>query len=776
MRGERIRIRGTVQGVGFRPHVWRLARSAGITGDICNDNEGVLINAWGDSQALEEFVEEIETRKPPLAVIESVERQPQPNDIDAPGNFSILDSGAGAPLTAVAADAASCHQCLAEARNPRNRRAGYPFTNCTHCGPRYSIIRAIPYDRANTSMAPFAMCTNCLAEYYEPEDRRFHAQPNACPDCGPQLWLEDVDGNAVGELRNADALARAAALIASGHIVAVKGMGGVHLAVDACNAQAVDTLRERKRRYRKPLALMARDIAEVRRYAYLDWTEAKALHSPAAPIVILRRRDAHDDLAPGIAPGQDQLGFMLPYTPLHLELMRHLRGPIVLTSGNLSEEPQCTDNTDARERLAGIADYLLLHDRDIVNRVDDSVVRVTAGHLRTLRRARGFAPGQLALPPGFEGADGVLATGADLKNTFCLLKDGYAILSPHMGDLEDAPTQVDYRRAIALHRQLYAMEPQLLAADMHPDYHSSHYARELAASADLPCAEIQHHHAHIAAVLGEHGLPRDSAPVLGIALDGLGYGDDGGIWGGEFLLADYAQSQRIGRFRPVPMLGGNLAMREPWRCALAHLWSVDDWESLAGRHAALECIAFLREKPLDTLRQVAAKGINSPPSSSAGRLFDAAAALLGLHREEQAYEGEAAMALEAMALRAVDGVEQAYPFELREAQALVEIDWSTVWPALLEDLAAQVPGETIAARFHTTVATAVAELAQRLMLQHQLKTVALSGGVLQNSLLASQLQARLAAQGHRVLMPEQIPCNDGGIALGQALVAWAQQG
>ncbi len=542
--GERVRVRGLVQGVGFRPHAFRLATECGLAGEVWNDAEGVIVRIWGPAAARRLFLRRLRTEAPPLARIDALETLPLGG---APPQraFRILASHAGAVRTGVAPDAATCPACLAEVRDPDDRRHRYPFTNCTDCGPRLSIVGGIPYDRARTSMAGFTMCAACQAEYDDPGDRRFHAQPNACPRCGPRLWLESA------REANADPIAATRERLAAGEIVAIKGIGGFHLAVDATDADAVQRLRTRKRRYDKPFALMASDIDVVRRYCALSADEQALLTSPAAPIVILAAA-GRERVAPGVAPGQRSLGVMLPYTPLHHLLLEGLERPIVLTSGNPSEEPQCTGNEAARARLSGITGHLLMHDRAILNRVDDSVVRVMDGAPRLLRRARGYAPAPLPLPDGFASAPPILAMGAELKNTFCLLQDGRATLSQHIGDLEDAATFADYRASLALYRSLLGHEPEVVALDRHPDYLSTKLGRELG----LEVIAVQHHHAHIASCLAENGVPLDADPVLGVALDGLGYGEDGTIWGGEVLRADYRGFTRLAHLRPVPMLGG----------------------------------------------------------------------------------------------------------------------------------------------------------------------------------------------------------------------------
>ncbi len=770
MIGENIRITGTVQGVGFRPTVWRLANECGITGRVWNDSEGVVIQAWGSAATLDAFLSRIETEQPPLSRIGKIIRTALDGET-APDDFQIVMSQKGEARTAVSADAATCPECMREVLDPNDRRYRYAFTNCTHCGPRLSIISAIPYDRANTSMGAFAMCERCQMEYEDPADRRFHAQPNACAECGPRLWLEDNRGNRLVEDEGRDAIQTAARLLREGGIVAIKGIGGIHLACDASNESAVANLRQRKRRYHKPFAMMAMDTHMVARYAEVDEQEAEMLRHRAAPIVVLQA--AGESLAGGIVPGQDTLGFMLPYTPLHSLLMLELDHPIVLTSGNRSEEPQVIDNQDARNRLDVIADYYLLHDRAILNRLDDSVVRFADDRPRFLRRARGYAPQSILLPEGFSDGSAVLAMGGELKNTFCLMKDGRAILSQHMGDLEDAVTYKDYQHNLQLYRELFDFDPQVIAVDKHPDYLSTKLGHSLAAEHGVRLIEVQHHHAHIAACMAEHGLPPDSGKVLGVALDGLGYGEDGSIWGGEFLLADYTGFERLACFTPVPMLGGAQAMYEPWRNTFAHLAVGFGWGRVREEYADLEIIGYLEDKPVSNLLTMAEKGINSPMASSAGRLFDAVAAAVGVCRDTACYEGQAAIGLEALAVQQFQQqMGSGYSFMLENGC----LDWTPLWVELLGDLRDRVEPADIAARFHHTVASAAAKTATGLCTQHAIQTVVLSGGVFQNRLLLQRASQLLREQGLTVLTPQSLPANDGGISLGQAVIAMMCQG
>jgi hydrogenase maturation protein HypF len=775
-KGELIRVRGLVQGVGFRPTVWRIAKACGLMGEVLNDGEGVLIRAWGASSDLDRFCRELREQCPPLARIDALERAPLG---DPPGgaDFRIVESQGGEVRTGVVADAATCPACRRELFDPGDRRYRYPFINCTHCGPRLSIVERIPYDRSNTSMAPFRMCPACLAEYRDPADRRFHAQPNACPVCGPRVWLQDSAGRRLEALppKSVDAVEAASRLLWEGRILAVKGIGGFHLACDACNAGAVAELRRRKRRFAKPFALMGRDLGVIRRYCQVSEQEADLLASSAAPIVLLDA-DGPQAVAPDVAPGQTTLGFMLPYSPLHHLLLADWDRPLVMTSGNLSEEPQCVDNREATERLGSLADILLLHDRAIVNRVDDSVVRIMDGAPRLLRRARGYAPGTILLPAGFAEGPPILALGGELKSTICLMEDGRAVLSQHLGDLEDARTAREYERTIALYRDLFRLEPRVLAVDLHPDYRSTRLGQEWAARDGLELAAVQHHHAHIAAVLLDNGWSLEGGPVLGIALDGLGYGADGTIWGGEFLQADYRGFERLGWLKPTPMPGGVKAILEPWRSTYAHLRQHLGWEAAQARYGRLELFAWLGGQSLGVLDRMMQAGINAPMSSSCGRLFDAVAAALGLCREGISYEGQAAIELEAVARQAWPPA-SGYPFAIAEASGGGRmLDPAPMWTSLLDDLAAGTAPALVAARFHRGLADAVTELATQLAHGLGLEMVALSGGVFQNRTLFEALSAGLRTRGLRVLAHRQVPTNDGGVAFGQAAVAWARGG
>jgi hydrogenase maturation protein HypF len=769
MPGRAIRVRGIVQGVGFRPTIWRLAGQHRLTGEVWNDGEGVMIHAFGSDEDLEAFILQIPLQLPPLARLDSLEVQTL-DDLPQCEEFRIVASRHNGVETPVAADAAICPDCLADIADPGNRRYRYPFTNCTHCGPRLSIIRKVPYDRCHTSMAEFAMCSQCQREYDNPADRRFHAQANCCPDCGPKVWLEDQYGQ---QLDCADPLKQAAELIRQGHILAIKGLGGFHLACNAADQDAVARLRQRKRRYAKPFALMAGDVETIARYAVLNEQEKQALHDKAAPIVLLSA--SGETLARGIAPDDDKLGFMLPYTPLHTLLLQELDEPIVLTSGNISDEPQCTDNDEAREKLTDIADYLLLHDRAIVNRLDDSVARLMDGKMRVLRRARGYSPEALLLPPGFEKTDNILAMGAELKNSFCLLKNGQAVVSQHIGDLENAAVQRDYRNAIDLYKNLYGFKPQCIAVDNHPGYLSTQYGQTLAEIDAAVLVPVQHHHAHLAACLAEHGVALNAPPVLAAIFDGLGMGDDGTLWGGEFLLGDYRGYTRLGHFQPIALPGGIQAIREPWRNTYAQLSYYFDWQMLQRDFADLDIIKLLASKPLAMLTTMISKNLNSPSSTSCGRWFDAFAATLGLHSEQVYYEGQAAIALETLATP-LFADEQAYPqaWAIDRSGELSVLSWQGLWLAVLADLKRGADKARIAARIHHSLIAATVELLSELSRQTGIDRIMLSGGVFQNRLLLEGVSCELRRHGKTVLSPQRYPMNDGGLALGQAVIAAAR--
>jgi len=740
MKRAAIRVKGIVQGVGFRPFVYRLARQFGLTGWVLNDEQGVLIEVQGSERILENFQANLPIKAPSMAKIEEIVTDFIALQEDE--TFIIKESISSAGReTFISPDIATCSDCRHDLSDPKNRRFGYAFTNCTNCGPRYSIIKDVPYDRPQTTMKPFVMCNPCQAEYDNPEDRRFHAQPNACPNCGPLYELLDQNGN---EMTVTDPVQRAHSFIKQGSILAVKGIGGYHLACDAKNSSAVRSLRSRKIREDKPFAVMCGSIEAVRRICFLSTEEEILLTGPIGPIVLLRKR-AVEILAADIAGGNPYLGVMLPYAPLHFLLLKPA-DIFVMTSGNQSGEPIVYKDNEVYPKLKGIADYFLVHNREIHCRVDDSVVRVFHGQPYLLRRSRGLAPAPIHL---HKAGLSVLACGGETKNTFCLTKGREAFVSEHIGDLENQQTLLSYQKSIEHYQCLFDIDPEVAVYDLHPEYLSTKYAKQLS----IPAMGVQHHYAHIASVLAEHNF-NDS--VIGVAFDGTGYGDDGTLWGGEFLLADLHSYERLAHCAYLPLPGGEKAVRQPWRQAvwiLQDIYGVDFLSHKANR---------IKNMPngWELMLQATAQGINAPLSSSAGRLFDTAAALLGL-RLYNNYEGQAAVELELAAHGAVGKV---LPYDITSTN---EIDFRATFAALTNSQAAI--GD-LAAAFHTTIADAIVVMIRRLHKITGVSTVALSGGVFQNMTLLQQV-IRLLEMDFTVLLNRQVPPNDGGLSLGQAAVA-----
>jgi hydrogenase maturation protein HypF len=743
-----VRVEGIVQGVGFRPFVYSLATSLGLVGLVGNDVDGVFAEVEGPAADVETFLASLARDAPPLARIERITTTAMRPGGSA--SFSIVPSEAGRERrTLVSADTATCADCLAEMNDPGDRRFGYPFINCTNCGPRFTIVRDVPYDRALTTMAGFAMCGRCAAEYHDPADRRFHAQPTCCPACGPALSLLDPAGKEL----TGEPLAAAADLLRQGRVLAVKGLGGYHLAVDASSEAAAATLRERKVRVDKPFAVMVADVAAAGRLCEVDEAAAALLASVRRPIVLLPRREGAG-VAAAVAPGNRQLGVMLPYTPLHHLLLADVGRPVVLTSGNRSDEPIVYRDGEVVEQLGGIADAFLTHDRAIQVRTDDSVVWPFRGRETVIRRSRGYVPEPLRVHARF--ARPVLGCGAELKNTFCLAKGNHAFVSHHIGDLENAETLRSFTEGIEHFRRLFDIRPEVVAHDLHPEYLSTKYAMDLADDVEL--VGVQHHHAHIASCLADNGA---DGPVIGVAFDGTGYGTDGTIWGGEILVADLAGFERAAHLAPVPMPGGAAAIRQPWRMAAAYL----DAAFPGGPPDGLDVTRRNRELWPHVLT-MARRGVNSPVTSSAGRLFDAVAAVLGV-RDAINYEGQAAVELEQLA---DPGERGAYPASVTGQEPLL-IAGADLVRAAVEDLAARTDPRVVAARFHNGVAGLITDCCLRLRERHGLSTVALSGGVFQNLLLLHTAVGQLEAGGFRVLVHSRVPCNDGGISLGQAVVA-----
>jgi len=751
-----ITVHGIVQGVGFRPFVYRLAHRYGLMGTVANNGEGVVIHVGGSAAALDDFVVALRSDAPPVARINRIEVQ-SAETLPDNEDFRILPSRQGGrPSTQIAPDIALCTDCLREILDPANRRFCYPFTNCTNCGPRFSIVERIPYDRPNTSMRVFSLCAECSREYHDPLDRRFHAQPNACPVCGPQLSWHDGEGT----LLTGDGLALAAGALAAGQVVAIKGLGGFHLAVDGCAEAAVATLRHRKNRPAKPLAIMVRDLETARQFCQLSDDEAALLASPEHPIVLVARKEG-TGLAPGVAPGLGHIGVMLPYTPLHHLLFARPETPaaLVMTSGNRSDEPICTGNDEALRLLRGLADFFLLHNRDIVTRVDDSVARIMDGEVRLLRRARGYSPVPVLL--GRPTAD-ILACGAEMKNSFCIVRNNEAYLSQHIGELTGAEQFDFYQESIAHLQAVLEVAPDRLACDRHPDYLSSRYAHRRAAT----CREVQHHHAHIGAVMAEAGL---DGPVLGVVLDGAGYGDDHTVFGGEVYRADRSGFVRMARLAHLPLPGGDRAAEQPWRMALALLYRGIGTAALVETAQPPSLLTIAPDKK-NLIHQMLLKGLNCPKTSSCGRLFDAVSALLGLCLTSD-YEGQAAMLLEYQASLATDAeAAPAYPVVLRREEGVEVIASAPLADLLCRDLAAGVARPVIARRFHLWLVDALTVALKNARHQTGLTEVVLSGGCMQNKLLFETLAARLRGAGFVVHAGALVPMNDGGIALGQAFI------
>jgi hydrogenase maturation protein HypF len=770
-------IAGIVQGVGFRPFVYRIAHDLDLTGWVRNTPSGVEIEVQGAIDRLNDFEDALQNKLPPLAVVTS-RTSSDIVAIDGESSFTILASGTGRADIQIAPDTAICSDCLREMNDPADRRYRYPFITCTNCGPRYSIITGTPYDRPKTTMAGFPLCPDCRSEYENPLDRRFHAQPIACHVCGPQVRLihspsptlpllgrECNSSTQRGEVgRGGNAIIQAIQLLNDGAILAIKGIGGYHLAVDACNHAAVERLRARKKRDEKPFAVMAASLETARVLALMSDMEERLLSSPEAPIVIVKKR-ASTSLSPLIAPNNGWLGLMLPYAPLHHLLFashpsslipHHLLTALVMTSGNISDEPVAFEDHDALTRLAGIADYFLIHDRPIHIRCDDSVMRVFQGKPLFYRRARGYAPRAVKLP--FQ-VPSLVATGAELKSAICLADGDRAVLSQHIGDLQNIPTFDSFVHAVTHLSDTLEIKPESVVCDLHPDYLSSRFAVD----SGLPCTQVQHHHAHMASCMAENNL---DGRVIGIIFDGTGFGTDGTIWGGEFLVGGYDDYLRAGHFLPVPMPGGDAAVREPWRMAMAYLYQTLGDDAFLLDHPVAR---ILPENELSLFARMLRRGINSPLTSSSGRLFDAVAALLNI-RHFVSYDGQGAIELEAVAERADQG--RSYSYEIvQDYPQPLQLDFSPMFVEILHEIDTGVEASAIAHRFHQTVASAATDVCLRISGSTGLDRIILSGGVFQNRLLSEMIYTALVNRGLQVFSHRLVPPNDGGIALGQAAIA-----
>jgi hydrogenase maturation protein HypF len=751
-----VAIRGAVQGVGFRPFVYKLAAEMHVNGWVSNTSQGVFIEVEGAKETLDRFLLRLQKEIPPRAFIQSLEF----SFLDPIGfeKFEIRESDArGVKTTIILPDIATCPDCLKEIFHPSNRRYQYPFTNCTNCGPRFSIIEALPYDRPNTSMKKFEMCPDCRIEYENPLDRRFHAQPNACPTCGPQLQLWDTGGKKIAAQH--DALLQAASAIEAGKIVAVKGIGGFHLVADARNDEAVGRLRERKHREEKPFALMFPSLEDVKKECEVDELEERLLLSPESPIVLLRRRMEHSNfhllssISVSVAPNNPYLGCMLPYSPLHHILMGQLGFPVVATSGNLSDEPICTDEYEALERLQGIADVFLVHNRPIVRHVDDSIVRVMMGRELVTRRARGYAPLPITLRT--QHAVPLLAVGAHLKNTIALTSDSNVFISQHIGDLETKESLDAFHSVITDFQTMYNCKPEYIVCDLHPDYLSSKFAR----STGIPLIEVQHHSAHIASCMAENQLEGD---VLGVSWDGTGYGFDGTIWGGEFLLAAKTSFERVATFRPFRLPGGEKAIKEPRRTALGMLYELFGDEVF--HRQDLPTLQAFTSAELELLNQVLLKRVNAPITTSVGRIFDAVASLIGLQQRTN-YEGQVAMELEFLTQNVES--EELYSFEIDEMSNIKLVNWRFIFEGILTDMKNHYSHSIISAKFHNTLVEIIIEIAKKIGQPH----VVLSGGCFQNRYLTERTVKRLREEKFRPYWHQRVPPNDGGIALGQVYAA-----
>ncbi len=748
-----ISVKGVVQGVGFRPFIYQLATKYNLRGWVCNTSEDVKIEVEGEAKDIERFLLGLQEQAPPLSHIEDITvTQGLPTNYEKfEIRHSIAEEG---KYQLVSPDIATCLECLQEIFDRGDRRYRYPFTNCTNCGPRFTIIADIPYDRPNTTMHRFQMCPECQREYDDPLDRRFHAQPNACPKCGPQLELVDARGNPIA---SDDVINKTSQLLRQGAIIAVKGLGGFLLACDATKQEVVNRLRQRKNRPAKPLAIMVSSLDEVKRHCYVNNEEEKLLTSPGSPIILMRWK-ANSTITPAVAPGLKYLGVMLPYTPLHHILLRETGLPLVMTSGNLSEEPIAKDNDEAIRRLAGIADYFLMHNRDIYARYDDSVTIVERGVPQFVRRARGYAPYPVHLT---YKSQQILGCGAEEKNTFCLTRDNFAFLSQHIGDMENLETMEHYTNTIALYKKLFRIEPKIIAHDLHPEYLATKYARELAAKEGTKLVPVQHHHAHVASCMADNSL---EAPVIGVAFDGTGYGSDENIWGGEFMVADYQQFTRMAHLEYLPLPGGALAIKKPYRTAIGYLLSLG-----IDLNKNLAFIENIDPVEIDIIKSQLERKINTPLTSSCGRLFDAVSALIGV-RSVIEYEAQAAIDMEMLAYDEA-GENGHYPFTLVEPDGVTLIKLQDLFSAIINDLKGNIPTARVAARFHNTAAQIIVKLCQIISAKTGLTQVAVSGGVFQNRLLLRKAIALLESGGFEVYTHRQVPCNDGGISLGQVVIA-----
>ena len=749
MKRAEIGITGIVQGIGFRPFIYNLAQKHSIRGWVLNNEKGVLIDAESEDGNLDRFIQDIPELAPPLARIESFDvKYLEPLGYST---FEIRKSEeTQEKFVLISPDVATCDQCLSELSSPKNFRYRYPFINCTLCGPRFTIIRDIPYDRHRTTMAPFVMCPVCQKEYEDPSDRRFHAQPNACSACGPSLHLEDTEGKEVP----GDPIVKTLDLLSKGRIIAIKGLGGFHLACDARNRDAVSSLRSRKFREDKPFAVMCQNLEEVKEHCEVNKEEGKLLLSVERPIVILRRKE-NSPVTNAVAPYQDTLGVMLPYSPLHHLLLNSPLKTLVMTSGNVSDEPISYRNKEAIRRLSKIADYFLFHNREIHMRCDDSVTRIFEGQPYILRRSRGYVPSPIKLSFPLEM---ILACGGELKNTFCLTRGQYAFMSHHIGDLENLETLTSFEEGIEHFKRLFYIEPKAVTYDLHPDYLSTQYALSIP---DIPRMGVQHHHAHIVSAMAENGMEGD---VIGVALDGTGFGLDGTIWGGEFIRSNLRDFDRLAHLKKVPMPGGSMAIKEPWRMAMVYLSEAFGDETTKLK---IDLIRRIDPQKWDVLKRAIEKKINTPLTSSMGRFFDAVSSLLSV-RDEARYEGQTAIELEMIADH---GIKEEYPFHIQKDEKPMVVDSQEMIRGIVRDLIDGAPNSEISGKFHRTIARLIVETCETIRSKEKLNRVVLSGGVFQNIFLLSLVTEGLKRSAFDVYTHHLVPTNDGGISLGQAVIA-----
>jgi len=745
-------IKGIVQGVGFRPFIYGLAKLYSLNGWVLNSTEGVNIEVESDNETLETFIKQIREKKPPLAVIDSIHVEYLP-PLNYDGFVIRHSEGDKDKYVKISPDISTCNDCLTELFDPTDRRYRYPFINCTNCGPRFTIVKDIPYDRENTTMHSFKMCPLCQAEYDDPMNRRFHAQPNACPVCGPSVTLENLQG----KIECDDPIKKAIELMIEGKIIAVKGIGGFHLACDATNDFAVSVLRERKRRTFKPFAVMSANLESIKEYCIVSNEESEILQCIQRPIVLLKKLHGNH-ISESVAPNNNYIGVMLPYSPLHYILLDSPLLALVMTSGNISEEPIVVGNNEAKRRLSDLADYFLFHNRDIQMRCDDSVAKVWNGHQVILRRSRGYAPHPVDLDFSMKE---ILACGGELKNTFCLTKDNHAFISHHIGDLQNIEAYRYYQDSIEHYKRLFRIKPEAIAYDLHPDYLSTRYALE---QKDIKPIGVQHHHAHIVSCMAENGL---NEKVIGVACDGTGYGTDGTIWGCEFLIADYASFQRRGHLKYVHLPGGDVSTKETYRMVVSYLYSVygDDLFDID-----IPLFKRIEYKKLAFIKSMIEKGINVPLTSSCGRLFDAVSSLIDV-RDDATYEAQAAIELEMIAK---SGILNNYSYNITFVKDEYIIDLGDMFREIISDLANRVPKGIISAKFHNTVADFIMSMCEKLRIENDIKKVVLSGGTFQNTYLISETTRRLTEKGFMTYFHKRVPTNDGGISLGQVVAANAQ--